>query len=98
MSTLFLLNLKTGGRGGHVGEALYINGFARPLTKNTMWAHVGRWAQNDPAHMVPPTCPLWKNAGGRGFSACIPLNSNASPTCPLRPLGNDRHLVKEARP
>lgn len=42
MPILFLLSLETGGQSGQVGEALRINGFRRPLTKNTMWAPGGQ--------------------------------------------------------
>lgn len=92
MPILFLLCLETGGQGGHVGEALYINGFRRPLTKNTMWAQVGRWAQNGTCPLGSAHLPTLGKCRWARFFARIPLNSKASPTCPLRPPDLSRLL------
>lgn len=92
MPILFLLCLETGGQGGHVGEALYINGFRRPLTKNTMWAQVGRWAQNGTCPLGSAHLPTLGKCRWARFFARIPLNSKASPTCPLRPPDLNRLL------
>ena len=92
MLILFLLCLETGGQGGHVGEALYINGFRRPLTKNTMWAQVGRWAQNGTCPLGSAHLPTLGKCRWARFFARIPLNSKASPTCPLRPPDLSRLL------
>lgn len=85
MPILFLLSLETGGQSGQVGEALRINGFRRPLTKNTMWAQVGRWAQNGTCPLGSAHLPTLGKCRWARFFARIPLNSKASPTCPLRP-------------
>ena len=92
MPILFLLSLETGGQGGHVGEALRINGFRRPLTKNTMWAQVGRWAQNGTCPRGSAHLPTLEKCRWARFFARIPLNSKASPTCPLRPPDSSRVL------
>lgn len=92
MPILFLLCLETGGQGGHVGEALYINGFRRPLTKNTMWAQVGRRAQNGTCPLGSAHLPTLGKCRWARFFARIPLNSKASPTCPLRPPDLSRLL------
>ena len=92
MPILFLLCLETGGHGGHVGVALYIIGFRRPLTKNTMWAQVGRWAQNGTCPLGSAHLPTLGKCRWARFFARIPLNSKASPTCPLRPPDLSRLL------
>ena len=92
MPILFLLSLETGGQSGQVGEALRINGFRRPLTKNTMWAQVGRWAQNGTCPLGSAHLPTLEKCRWARFFARIPLNSKASPTCPLRPPDSSRVL------
>ena len=92
MPILFLLCLETGGQGGHEGEDLYINGFRRTHTKKTMREQVGRWAQNGTCPLGSAHLPTLGKCRWARFFARIPLNSKASPTCPLRPPDLSRLL------